>query len=97
MPKSIGGWGLKNIYQISQYLAAKIVWWLTHNFSLWGRVMWSKYLNGLSMEDQYRDPQKSSKNGSIVWKYLVASLPLIGPWTVWKIRDGKKVRIKEDP
>jgi hypothetical protein len=28
---------------------------------------------------------------------LVTSFPLIGPWTIWKVGNGKKVRIGEDP
>jgi hypothetical protein len=51
MPKNLGGWGLKNIYQFSQSLVAKSLWWLTHNSLLWGRVMQSKYIKGISMED----------------------------------------------
>jgi hypothetical protein len=61
MPKNLGGWGLKNIYLFSQSLAARSLWRLTHNFSLWGRVMRSKYLVGKSMEEWYRDPKSLQK------------------------------------
>jgi hypothetical protein len=32
-----------------------------------------------------------------VWKALVEAFPLVGDWVVWKIGDGKKVRVGEDP
>jgi hypothetical protein len=58
--------------------------------------MRSKYLPNLSVIEWFRKPNKSSK-GSIVWKALVEAFPLVGEWVVWKIGDGKNVRVGEDP
>jgi hypothetical protein len=41
-------------------------------------------------------PTKSPK-GLIVWKDFMESFPLVGKWRVWKIGDGKIVRLGEDP
>jgi hypothetical protein len=56
----------------------------------------SKYFPTLSISEWFREPLKSSK-GSIVWKALVEAFPLVGNWTVWRIGNGEKVRLGEDP
>jgi hypothetical protein len=32
-----------------------------------------------------------------VWKDIVTKLPLVGEWTVWKVGNGKNIRIGDDP
>jgi hypothetical protein len=49
MPKELGGWGIKNIYWSCISLAAKSLWRMIHNKMLWGRVMTSKYLSGMTI------------------------------------------------
>jgi hypothetical protein len=58
--------------------------------------MWSKYFPNLLVVEWFRKPNNSSK-GSIVWKALVEAFPLVGYSVVWKIGDGKKVMVGEDP
>lgn len=60
LPKKLGGWGLKYIYLFS---GGKCI---MHNTSLWGRILISKYLHRLSIEEWYKHPHKLSKNGLIV-------------------------------
>ena len=43
-PKELGGWGIKNPFLLCQSLAAKTLWRLIKNpYSLWGKVLSSKY------------------------------------------------------
>jgi hypothetical protein len=35
--------------------------------------------------------------GSIVWKALVAAFPLVGLWTMWRVGNGRSIRLGEDP
>jgi hypothetical protein len=42
-PKSIGGWGLRNIFFFSRALATKTVWRLIHGASLWAQATKEKY------------------------------------------------------
>jgi hypothetical protein len=51
MPKEMGGWGTNNLFGFVQALVAKFLWRLIHNRMLWGRVLISKYLVGMSFED----------------------------------------------
>jgi hypothetical protein len=53
-------------------------------------------MGGILVDDWFRQPSKYSK-GSIVWKALVSSFPLVDQWTMWKIKDGRSVPIGEDP
>ena len=39
LPKSLGGWGLRNIFQFSKYLAAKVRSCLLSTTSLWTKVV----------------------------------------------------------
>lgn len=97
MPKDQGGWGIRNIHFFCRSLAAKSLWRLVHSKSLWGRVMATKYIPGLSFVEWFRRPQKLVANSSIGWKALVGAFPLIGDWTVWQIGNGKSVRIGANP
>jgi hypothetical protein len=44
-----------------------------------------------------RLPVKPISKISNVWKPLVQSFPLLGNWLVWRIGNGVKARIGEDP
>lgn len=41
-PKSLGGWGLNNIFVFSKVLAAKAGWQLISSSNLWMEVAWHK-------------------------------------------------------
>jgi hypothetical protein len=56
-----------------------------------------KYLGRLSIEDWFCLPRKSSKNNLNIWIYLVEAFPLVGNWTMWRIGNGKNVKIGEHP
>jgi hypothetical protein len=68
LPKSLGGWGLKNIFLFSKALAAKACWRLISDTSMWTLVIAQKYISPNTIEDWIRRPQKSSSTGSIIWK-----------------------------
>jgi hypothetical protein len=56
----------------------------------------SKYFPNMSIVDWFKIPSKSSK-GSIVWNALVESFKMVGVWTVWKVGNGRSIRLGEDP
>jgi hypothetical protein len=58
--------------------------------------MKTKYCQGLTFKEWYEQPIKSTK-GSIVWKAILNAFPLVGSWMMWKIGNGWKVRVGEDP
>jgi hypothetical protein len=70
--------GLKNIHLFAQALATKNVWGIISNTGLWAHIVKEKYFPSNSIIDWVMWPQKSSKNGSVIWKAMVNAFPLIG-------------------
>ena len=96
-PKEIGGWGIKNLPLFTKALVDKSLWRLIQDTdSLWGRVVCSKYCSNMEIIDWIRIPNKSFKNGSVGWKSMVLTFPLIGTWIAWEIGNGKSIRIGLD-
>jgi hypothetical protein len=75
--KEAGGWGLTNIHIFSLAPADKSLWRLVYNEGLWGKIMKSKYLRRISMENLFRQERKSAQGGFSVWKDLVRAFPLM--------------------
>jgi len=96
-PKEIRGWGVKNVLFLTKILAAKILWILIHNKSLWGEFISKKYFASQSLEDWIKNPKKLKTLGSIGWSAMMDAYHLIGDFLCWKIGNGSKVRIGEDP
>ena len=76
-PKEWGGWGIKNLPSFSKSLAAKLAWRLISSDYLWASVIKRIYINQGSVLDWIRSLVKYSKNASIVWKAVVASVQTI--------------------
>jgi hypothetical protein len=83
-PKKLGGLGLKNIYLFSLSLATRDLGNLSMSDELWGRDVKSKYILGITIEEWFITLNKPPV-GSIVWKSLATSFPLVRLWMVWRI------------
>jgi hypothetical protein len=77
MLKLLGGWGLKNIQKIPISLATKTRWRMIQLDNLWLKVVTQKYINTDSVVEWIRRSTHSFQNGSIRWKALVKSFPVI--------------------
>ena len=96
-PKELGGWGIKNPFLFCQSLAAKTLWRMIKiPYSLWGKVLSSKYFPNGSIYDWIQKRDKTYKNGSIGWKSLVLAFPLIGNWLAWMVGKRRKIRVGEE-
>ena len=81
LPKSRGGWGIKNPDLFCKALGEKSLWRMVENpDSLWGRTMRVKYCPHSSIEECFRKPVKTHEGGSTCWKEFVVSFPLVGNW-----------------
>lgn len=67
------------------------------NNGLWGKVMKEKYSGDKELEEWIRLERKSIKGDSNVWKGLLKDFDILGNWVTWKIGNGFKVKIGEDP
>jgi len=54
------------------------------------------HLSGLNRRVDSKS-DKVFKGGSVIWKAVVSSFPVIRENLVWDIGDGRKLRIGEDP
>ena len=62
LPKSKGGWGIKNPDLFFKDLTAKYFWRMVENpESLWGKEMRVKYCPNSLIEEWFRKPVKSHK------------------------------------
>jgi len=58
-------------------------------------VLSQKYLASDQIKDWVRNPSKSHKGGSIIWKAMVLAFMVVEDCLVWKVGDGRKLRIGE--
>ena len=93
IPKALGGWGLKNIFHFSIDLVAKCGWRLISTTSPWTEVIAQKYISPSSMIEWIRNPQKSYRGGSVLWKAIIKSFSLIGDNLAWRVGNGALVRM----
>ena len=59
--------------------------------------MIEKYIAPDSIMDWIRDPLKCHRGGSVIWKAMNKSFVVIGENLVWKIGNGRRVLVGEDP
>ena len=97
LPKALGGWGLKNIFNFAKALGAKVSWRLIKTQSLWTRVVYHKYIAPLSLLEWIRLDNKVRVNCSVMWKSVIKHFSLIGSGLVWRIGNGRSLRIGIDP
>lgn len=64
---------------------------------LWCNIAIPKYIKPFTVEEWIRLPTKTYQNASIIWKVVVFAFPLIKDWLVWKVGDGTRMRLGEDP
>ena len=75
----MGGWGLKNIFLFSKYLATKGTWNFIQDKVLWCHLVEKKYIHPNSIKEYIRRPRKIIQNVPIFGKLI--------PWlyTNWKL------------
>ena len=71
LPKALGGWGLKNIFNFAKALGAKVSWRLIKTQSLWTRVVYHKYIAPLSLIEWIRLGNKVRGNCLVMWKTMI--------------------------
>jgi hypothetical protein len=64
---------------------------------LWCKVVIQKYIHISSIKEWIRKPSKYISNVLIVWKATIKYFSLIGNWLVWKVGNGRRIRLGKDP
>ena len=86
--KTLGGMGFKDLEKFNEVMLAKQVWrLLTDHTSLFYRVFSSKYFPNGSILDA------KPSSGSYAWQSIVKAIPLIKSSMLWRVGDGKQIKI----
>lgn len=92
-PKAAGGMGFKDFRMFNQALLARQAWRLLVNpESLRARVLKERYYPNGRLEDTV-----FSTNASQTWQSIVHGLELLKQGLIWRIGNGRSVRIWRDP
>lgn len=90
--KNEGGLGFRDIRSFNLEMLAKQNWRLLQNpNSLPSKIFKKKYFSGVEFLEA-----NVGKRPSQVWKSVMAGKSLMKQWLVWRICDGKKVKIWHD-
>ena len=93
----MGGWGLKDLKCFSKALATKDVWCILKGNKLWVSVVTNKYISPLSVVEWFCIRDMQHKNISNSWKAIILAFDLIGDWLEWRVGDGMRIWIGQDP
>ncbi|XP_075654720.1 uncharacterized protein LOC142624873 [Castanea sativa] len=90
--KDQGGMGFKDLTMFNEAMLVKLAWRLLHNDnSLFSRVFNARFfLRGTILET------KDSSSASYAWKSILKGRDVILKGAIWRIGDGKRVRIWGD-
>ena len=98
LPKSKGGWGIKNPELFCKALEEIVLWRMVENLeSMWVRTMRIKYCQQASIKEWFKNPEKTHKDGSIGWKGFIIAFPFVGNWVAWKIGNERNIKGGKDP
>ena len=93
MPKYMGGLGFRDFEIFNLALLARQAWRLLVNpESLCARVLKTRYYPNGRLEDTV-----FSTNASQTWQSIVHGLELLKQGLIWRIGNGRSVRIWRDP
>jgi hypothetical protein len=92
-PKSLGGWGLRNIPCFGRALVENILWRALMHDGLWHRVLKSKYFLGYSVDNWLCFFCSSRAKGSQSWLHLLKFSHIILHWITWRPGSGHNIMV----
>jgi hypothetical protein len=95
-PKSLGGWGLRNLQIFYKALSTNTLWRILMAPGIWSKVIKDKYITHQSVHDWLRSTTDLSSRGSQTWKHLLKSLPILLHWIAWLPGSGSSIEIGRD-
>jgi hypothetical protein len=96
LPKLFGHWGLRNIYEFKQALAANTLWRVLSSTGIWHRVLKDKYLPNTTIKNWFRSHTFQQKATSRIWGGLMKSIHLITHWLSWNLGSGQLIALGKD-
>jgi hypothetical protein len=95
-PKSVGGWGLRNIFLFNKALASNSLWRVLSQDGIWHRVIIGKYITHLTILSWLRHTTTSPTNASPIWRSLLKFIHIIQHWLCWKPGSSHTIHIGQD-
>jgi ribonuclease HI len=95
-PKSMGGWGLRHLPFFYRALSANTFWRILMKPGLWSLVIKAKYFPSLPVHIWIRSASDRPNRGSIIWKHLSLTLPIILHWISWNPGNGQLIEVGRD-
>jgi len=96
LPKSYGGWGIRNIYDFNKSLAANTFWRVLNGSGIWHRVIRDKYLKYRSMVSWLRSASFQVSGVSRIWSGMIKVVHLINHGLFWNPGNGKQIALGKD-
>jgi len=94
IPKTLGGWGLKNMFLFSKALTPKSGWRLLKTTSLWTRVVFQKYIAPDTLEGWIINPSKERTGVLVIWKAVRKLFFVIREGLDWMLGNDHRVRLE---
>jgi len=94
-PKSLGGWGLKDLETFGKALRMKSLWRFIHSHTIWSQICSLKYLRGVDKESWLMKGLRSWGSASPMWKALLETRLWIQPGLSWLIGSGDGVALQD--
>lgn len=94
-PRSMGGWGFKDLETFGRALRMKTMWRIFTTDSIWSQICCDKYLRDIAKDKWIMMGYKSWGNASPIWNGLLETRKWIHLGLSWDIGLGTKIRVGE--
>jgi hypothetical protein len=92
----MGGWGFRHLPFFYRALLANTFWRILMKPGLWSLVIKAKYFQSLPVHTWIRSAPVRPIRGSIIWKHLSLTLPIILHWISWNSSNGHLIEVGRD-
>jgi hypothetical protein len=96
VPKSMGGWGILNIFDFSKALATTTLWRVLMGKGIWHKIIMDKYLGNINVSTWLRSNSFIQNGVSKIWSGLLKVTYLILHGISWNPGSGDLVALGKD-
>jgi len=96
IPKSMGGWGILNIFDFSKALATITLWRVLMGKGIWHKIIMDKYLVNMNVTSWLRSSSFIQNGASKIWSGLLKVTYLILHGISWSPGLGDLVALGKD-
>jgi len=94
-PRSLGGWGIKDLETFGRALRMKTMWRFLTTDSIWCQICCDKYLRSTDKISWFMKGHRTWGYASPIWRGLLETRQWIHPGLTWEIGAGNKIWLNE--